>query len=404
MLNLTYADAILKDLYPQDSIEKLMNTDTPFLDKIEKSSKEIQLVGRKAIVPIKHANNQGYGARAEGGTLPRAGYQKFSDTTLTLKYNYGKARLSGQTIKATQNNKGAFVSAIVDSVSDCIEGLRKDLSRQVWGNQSGILGRVLSANNSTKVIVLDQPVEDVCKYIKEGMRIDIKTAVGGTEHGTSLTVASVDPATNSFTVGSSDTISSVIAEDVVFREDSDGYEMTGVRGIVDDGTELDPLQGLARSTYPWWKCAYRGTATKLAASVFRNLIKQVRKIDGKRSDLAFWTTFDIEDKLAEIMAVDRRFSEAEVDGGFKVITFNKIPIYSDDDMWTQQLYLLAMKSFVMAALGGFDWVDNGRGIWLPAHLGTSGVDEYEATLCAYREFCTFNARVNAVETAIDATL
>ena len=403
VLDLTALDAVLKEQYPVKDITEVINKEILLLQRIDKTGEGIDATGRRAVVPLKHGFNQGVGARAEGGTLPAAGAARFKDTIINLKRLYGKAKLSGIAVKLTASQEGAFARAIDIAMEDLIDSFKKDVNRQLQLEGTGNMARVLSV--AGQVITLDRPLEEPTKYLAMDMKVDIKTASGGTTHLDSGTIDSVDPDTNTITMIVGDDISLVVAGDLVFREDSDTYEMMGLRGIIDHNL-VDSLQGIARSSYPWWKSAYiDDTTTVLSTDVMRTLLRKVRRYVGTRKDFAYYMTLELFDKLGGIKENDKRFyGTMKVEGGLEVITYLGIPIFTDPDFYPRTLDLLCEKLLVMVSASDFEWAVGVMGnIWQPCWVGASGTDEYEALLFTYKNLATYNPRGIASARTLDWT-
>src|SRR4051812_170585 len=100
---LTTADAALKEDY-QPTIREQLNNSSMLLNQIERNSKDVE--GRRAILSLHTNRNSGVGARAEGGTLPTAGSQGYTEERVPLRYNYGRIKLTGPVIRAMKSDKG----------------------------------------------------------------------------------------------------------------------------------------------------------------------------------------------------------------------------------------------------------------------------------------------------------
>src|SRR5262249_20958285 len=105
---MTVLDAVLKFDY-LGPIQDQLNNDTILMNKVRKSSEEV--VGKQVILPLRFGRNTGVGARAENATLPIAGFQQYLDAQFPTKTVYGRVEISGKTIRATRNDRGAFVRA-----------------------------------------------------------------------------------------------------------------------------------------------------------------------------------------------------------------------------------------------------------------------------------------------------
>src|SRR6185436_13168150 len=156
--NLSLADAILKDLYVGPIVEQL-NQKTFMLDQIERDSDHIDHTGRRAIVPLHTNRNRGRGSRADGGTLPLAGVQSWQDAIIPIKYHIYGIQLTDMAIEATKSNEGAFVNLLDAETKGVATDMRKDMNRQVFGQQGATAGQTglltLCVSASSGVVTCD---------------------------------------------------------------------------------------------------------------------------------------------------------------------------------------------------------------------------------------------------------
>jgi len=118
VLKFRYLGPIRSQLNDEVLITQILNLD----------SKNIDLDGLSAYVPLKYGRNSGVGARREYDTLPTAGNQAYKHVNFDLTYQYGRAQFSGQAIQKTKTDAGAFVRVITSE----LDGLRKDQAGDVY--------------------------------------------------------------------------------------------------------------------------------------------------------------------------------------------------------------------------------------------------------------------------------
>src|SRR4030042_1141611 len=142
-------DEVLKTFY-LPAIQEQLNHDTILSDKIDTNEKDV--AGKNATIQCHYGRTKGTGARADGGALPDADYQKFKTCTVPMKYNYGRVTFSGPTIAATRDAKGAYAKVIDTEITGVVKDLRKEVNRQLWGCGYGVLGRWKSGTSTSVVI------------------------------------------------------------------------------------------------------------------------------------------------------------------------------------------------------------------------------------------------------------
>ena len=99
-----------------------------------------------------YGRTTGTGARTDGGDLPTANYQKHQTCTVPMKYNYGRISVTGPTMKATRDDKGAYARALDNEITGVVTDLMKEVNRQLWGCGYGVLCRWLSGASTTQVV------------------------------------------------------------------------------------------------------------------------------------------------------------------------------------------------------------------------------------------------------------
>lgn len=131
-------DEALKYMY-LPAIQEYLNHDTILADKIDVNEKDVS--GKLAYIENHYGRSAGIGARADGGALPQAAYQKFKKSEVSTKYNYGRVNFSGPTIAATRDERGAYAKVVQSEIEGITKDLMKDINRQLWGCGYGIIAR-----------------------------------------------------------------------------------------------------------------------------------------------------------------------------------------------------------------------------------------------------------------------
>src|SRR6185436_20623433 len=115
-------DEVLKTVY-EGGIRELIPTKVRTLDMfMERDAKPWG--GRFVEYPARVGRNQGSGWASEGGNIPTAGKQKYTDVRIPMRYQYGRIQLSAQVMKASEGAKNAFASAMQQEM----DGIIKDMT------------------------------------------------------------------------------------------------------------------------------------------------------------------------------------------------------------------------------------------------------------------------------------
>lgn len=179
--NLTTFEAALKVLYAGQKLTDIVNNGNPLLAMVPKMTK---FGGRKMPLPVEysHVSNLSSVFSTAQGT---AGSQKLEEFELTRKKYYNIAQIDGETIRASEGDKAAFVSALKHSVDSALNGLKNVLAQQLYGLGNGQIGQ-LSATTSvtTTSFVLSNPYDAI--HFPVGRKIEFSaTQTGGSIIGSS---------------------------------------------------------------------------------------------------------------------------------------------------------------------------------------------------------------------------
>lgn len=132
-------DEVLKNVY-LPAIQEYLNNDRFLAQKIEVNEADVS--GKIAYIENHFGRSSGIGARADGGAMPEADYQKYKKSEVPMKYNYGHVAFSGPTIAATRDEKGAYARVVENEIQGIVSDLMKDINRQYWGTGYGIVARL----------------------------------------------------------------------------------------------------------------------------------------------------------------------------------------------------------------------------------------------------------------------
>ncbi len=430
-------DEALKVFY-LPAIQEQLNHDTYLADMLDVNEKDVS--GKNATINCHYGRNQkGLGARADGGLLPDAGYQKFQTMIVPMRYNYGRVTISGPTIAATRDSKGAYAKAVETEIMGCVRDFQKEINRQLWGCGYGILGRWRSTGSGTSYTI--QKLYRGNSVGGDGFGSAMGSRYLNTERpnavpvvtsslsgsgiitvdGTDIVVTAVTKGTTGFdTITVTDPSVSEAAGTYYVRPGNSrttttgtaaGYarlEMMGLRGIVTD-TDLDeiaafdgsdtglavndPLQNLAVGTHDWWK-AYVGTGngTRYASQRPLEELEMQKAFDeveekagvGYGPDMVL-TTRALRREFYELQRADRRQPlKMELHGGlrdWKALDYNGIPLMVDNDAIDGEIYFLTSKDLQIYRMSDYDWMSKDGAIL----SRIANYDAYEAVLFRYAE-------------------
>lgn len=373
---LTSLSSILKNQYIGPLREQL-NNELILLNRLEKDSESV--VGKNFTIPLHYGRNEGVGARAESASLPTAGQQGYKEAIVPMKYLYCPIEITGQTIKASRSNEGAFLRAVDSEMKGATRDLKSSMNRMLYGDSTGVLTTCGTTSNATTVVV------DSTKYLRAGMVIDIlvKSTGATITNGSAVTIATIASATT-FTVGAAVTTDNTHG---VYINGSRNNEIQGLSGIVaTTDTVTNGLHGLAVASYPWWVATVNGNSSvnrAISEVLLQKVIDDVESAgSGKIS--AMYTGFGVRRAYQALLTSQKIYQNVQkFNGGYEALTYNNLPIFADKDCQPNKLYMVdeSMLKWFQMSESGFEWMEEDGNILNKV----PGYDKYSAVLFNYCE-------------------
>lgn len=436
-------DEVLKTFY-LPAIQEQLNHDTILSDLIDVNEKDIS--GKDATIECHYGRTKAIGARPDVGVLPTADRQKFKTCKVPMKYNYARVAFTGPTIAATRDEKGSYARVVNTEIEGVVRDLQKDINRQLWGCGYSVCGRWLATSSGTTVYDMQKLYTGNAvggdgfgstfggKYFEEnggGTAVVMTTAGGNTFTVVTANVSSISIAVSAVDASATSHDSVTMTNPNITEATGTyyarygavpsswtsattsgamRYEMMGLRGIVTDTdldqialfstssnvgfTANDPLQGLATSTYSFWKShvmthasgRYAGQRA-LTLDMMQQMFDKVERSAGK--DIGpnlIITTQAIRRKYLDLMQTDRRnVNTMSLDGGWEALSYNGVPLVVDPhDAIDGEIYFLTTADLQMYRMSDYEWMQKDGSVL----SRISNYDAYEAVLFRYSELGT----------------
>jgi len=372
--DLAAANAVLKEDYIGPVREQL-NNDNPVIKELVKNKQEA--TGKRFYVPLHHGRNNGVGYRAEGAQLPAAGNQKYKESTGTVKYLYGSIEITGPTIKAMRNDKGAFIRAVESEMKGLLKDLKDQRARALFGDGTGRLATFAAHGTATNTLTVDK-----IKYFQIGMNIDIVTS-GGVVQTANRQITNIDKTNKTITISGA-AVTTAATDFAVVTGDHD-VEAMGLGGIMNGNLSL---QGIDPSTNPWWKpnrIANGGTLRAISQLLMRQAI-DLSELEGGTID---WitTSYGVRAALEALLQQNVRFVKPmQLEGGHTVLEYDGLPIFVDRYHESNRMYFLDKSELDLYQLSDFEWMEDDKGAALSP---VPGYDKYAATMFCYETLVTY---------------
>ena len=398
-------NAILKEDY-LDPIRDVLNSKTLLLHRLQRNSEDIR--GLEAYIPLNKSRNEGVGSRAENGTLPTAGQQGYDKARFGMKYHYGRIQISGPTIEAAATDEGAFTRAVDSESRGLVRDVLKDINRQLFGNGEGVLA--IPITEVTDTFIANSPVAGYAtnvaaalQHLRVGMIVDVIVRATGVLNagGDGRTITAINKTTGLVTFNAGTDLTALSTTHAVIRTRSAG---------VDVSHEMFGLDAAIRTTNPdsaaagqvvnfglidrtaagndFWhgnEMANAGVLRAFDVNMFEEAIDTV-DIEGD-GEISIWIgSHAMHRKYAQQLIPDRRYTTQEgnfsmLDGGFKALEYDGIPVVKDRDCQPGRFYGLDESTFMIFEMSDWQWMDKDGAVL----SRVSGVDAYEATLYKYMQ-------------------
>lgn len=372
MVTLETAEKALKSVYLNVVADQLNVGVNPLLAKIEQTSSDVW--GKEIIKLVPYGLNGGVGAGTETGDLPTPAANNFDRFKLELKNLYGTIELSDKAIRASQSNTGAFVNLLNSEMEGLLKASKFNLGRMLYGDGSGTLAKCKASGSSGAVIKVDS-----VRNMMEGMVVDVHSAASGNVYADlkGVRIVSVDRVNE--TVQVSAAVSSVVADgDTITVQGSKENELTGLGAIFSD----TDLYGLSREGRSWLRPKQYDKVGSITSAKLQSAIDYVDEIAGSQIDFIV-CSYDARRAFLDYLSISRvNFDYMNLDGGFKALAFNGIPLVADRFVEKGSMYLLNSKDFKLHQLCDWRWLEGDNGKVIKQKAGSA---TYGATLVKYAD-------------------
>ena len=366
MISLTTAESALKDAYLNAVCNQLNTNANPLLAKIKQSNADVY--GKNIIKMAPIGLNGGVGAGDEVGALPTAKGNRYAQFKTTLKNLYGQISISDKAIRASSTSAGAFVDLLNAEMEGLLTASKFNLGRMLYGDGSGLLATVVSAGSNT--ITLNS-----VKNIAEGMCVDIynndEIVVAG------IRVTGVNRTTKVVTFDSA--VGSVSAGYGIYVQGSKDYEITGL-GAIFGSTET--LYGLNRAQNAWLTPYISNTQTEISDNLLQTAVDYLSENSGSNIDIITCGAGVRRAYMDYLSFFRRNVDVMNLEGGYKAISFNGIPVVADRFVEDNELYMLDSSKFTLHQLCDWEWIEGENGNILHQ---MAGFPAYTATLVKYAD-------------------
>lgn len=391
-VNLASADKALKTLYLDVVAEQLNDKVNPLLARIKRSSNDVW--GKEVRKLAVYGVNGGVGAGTEDGDLPTANGNNYEQFVLTLKNLYGTIEISDKAVRASENNSGAFVNLLTAEMEGLVKASRFNFGRMLFGNGSGVLANVVKVNNG--VIFLDS-----VKNLVEGMTVDFRdcddlTPITG---ATGRRIITVDRANKTIKVtGATLKMEDAPEGTLVTVQGSFMNEITGLGKLFD--TTQTSIYGVQKAGNNWLNPYVKENAGALTEAMIQTALDTIEEETGSVVNYIV-CSMGVRRAFVNLLSANKRTVDSlDLEGGFKALSYNGIPVVADRFCPEGCMYLLNTDDFTIHQLCDWQWLSDDDGRILKQ---VPGKPVYTATLVKYAELmCSRPAGQGLIKGIIEA--
>ena len=373
MVTLETADSALKTVYLGVIGNQLNVGANPLLAKIKQTTNNVY--GNEIRKATTFGVSGGVGAGSESGALPSAYSMKREQFVSTLKNLYGTIEITDKAIRCSQNSAGAFVNLLNDEMESLIKSSTFNLGRMLYGDGSGILAKFTSSNQ----IGDEYLTPDTVKNLIENLAVRFVNKFGSAyTNENPVTIAHVDRANNKFAMSKyaeADYVDQKLATLTGLNN-----EITGLGKIFD--TNSTTLYGVTRAINKWLNPYIKSDVGAITESAMQTAIDEIEDVAGGSVDFIACSSKVRRAYQEEIGSYKRNIDVMNLQGGFKALSYNGIPVVTDRFVEDDAMYLLSTKDFELCQLGDWQWLEGNDGKIIKQK---EGYPVYTATLVKYAE-------------------
>ena len=337
MIDLTSAQSALKDAY-LSAASNILNTQTnPLFAKIKQTTNDVY--GRQIIKVAPIGINGGIGAGSETGSLPTANGNNYIQLKTTLKNLYGTMEISDKAVRASANNNGAFVDLLSAEMEGLLNSSKFNLARMLYGDGTGVVASVVTGGEGVATM-------NSVKNLIEGMSVDVYSISGVVSHA-GVRIKYVDRINKTVTFASAISLND---GDVLYVQGSKDNEITGLGAIFNTSANI---YGLNRNENKWLNPYVSSAEKEINDDIMQSAIDFLEENSGSNVDFITCGAGVKRAYLKYLACYRRNVDVLELNGGYKSISFNGIPMVSDRFIEDDTMFMLDTSKFTLHQL--CDW-------------------------------------------------
>lgn len=380
--NLTNQSDLFKIKYGKLS-DNVYNSANVLLGRVKKSYK---FTGKRQDVAVPLSFSGGVGS----GSLPSANSANYDDAEITAKKMYAVCEIDRESIKASENDEGAFVQLTKHVVQKTVESWMRNHSRAFFNDGTGVLGQFSGSTGGTASAPVVTMLTTGTYKFKEA-NFEEKDYVNVNSLSSVFEITDVNPTTKVVTLsrisGSDDLTGIGAGTHSLYMQNSRASDPSGLLGVTLATT--GSLYGVPVARR-WMSYQKDGASGGLTTDLMNDVMLGVEKKCGKVPKMIITSYTQLKKMLNLIedqkqYVIDPRSSDLKGKLSFKGIEFmssmGAIPVFADRFCDEDKMYFLNDDYIETHHRPGFGWFDDDGTVFL--RLNTE--DAYGARYGGYLE-------------------
>lgn len=245
-MDVTAFQAALKQLYKEPTISNLVYKNNPALALIKKGT---DFVGDVEKYPVLYSNPQGRSA-SFSAALTNKSSSALQAFLLTRVSDYALASIGGEVIEASQNNAGAFMSALKTEMDGAMQIIGLSAAASMFRSGTGSIGQISATSNIATPTITLQAVSDAVFFFV-GQTLQASATDGGAPKAGTVQVTAVNRSNGQITVSGnwSAGIATIAAGDFLLVNGDSNAKLSGFASWIPLSSTVSntPFFGVDRS-------------------------------------------------------------------------------------------------------------------------------------------------------------
>lgn len=362
-------DKVLKTVYLDVINESINFSVNPFLAQIKKSTSDI--CGKQIKKVIRQGVTGGIGAGSEDGVLPTPYPSLFKEMSINLKNLYGTIEFSDKLLRMSHNTSGAVIDVVNDEMETLVKSASLNFGRMLFGDGSGVLGTIRGKDGNLFIC------DDVKNFLP-GTAVQVYSSdFEPLYEGKTFRVLSIDRDNKKVRING--TFSESHEGCHIMMQNAYNNEITGLKAIFD---VENSLYGNSRDIDSFLLPRVINNVGEISEMVIQEAIDKVEEDTGSKIDYILCSSGVKRAFMHHLSTYKRNPDVMNLNGGYKAISYNGIPIISDRFCPEGTMYLLNSKDFTLHQLCDWEWLEDDKGSILRQFPDKP---VYKATIVKYAE-------------------